>query len=119
MKSSIAAKPLAQIETPLLAVAVAQGTSLSASLGDLDRAAGGVLARALGAGDYKGKRDETLLMYGSGKALCEDLAACYRDDHGVDSIGLRLGVLYGPWCSTAPSGSRPSRGSFRRRSASA
>jgi UDP-glucose 4-epimerase len=36
-------------------------------------------------------------LYGSGKALCEDLAACYRDDHGVDSIGLRLGVLYGPW----------------------
>jgi len=68
MKSSVAAKPLAQIETPLLAIAVAQGTSLPASLADLDRAAGGVLARALGAGDYKGKRDETLLVYGSGKA---------------------------------------------------
>jgi UDP-glucose 4-epimerase len=36
-------------------------------------------------------------LYGSGKALCEDLAAAYRDDHGVDSIGLRLAVLYGPW----------------------
>jgi leucyl aminopeptidase len=69
VKSTIAAKPLAQVETPLLAVAVAQGTNLSASLGDLDRAAGGGLARALGAGDYKGKRDETLLIYGSGKAL--------------------------------------------------
>ena len=69
MKSSVAAKPLAQIETPLLAVAVLQGTTLPASLADLDRAAGGVLARALGAGDYKGKRDETLLVYGGGKAL--------------------------------------------------
>jgi leucyl aminopeptidase len=69
MKSSVAAKPLAQIETPLLAVAVPQGTSLPASLADLDRAAGGVLGRALGAGDYKGKRDETLLVYGGGKAL--------------------------------------------------
>jgi len=68
MKSSVAAKPLAQIETPLLAIAVAQGTSLPASLAELDRAAGGVLARALGAGDYKGKRDETLLVYGAGKA---------------------------------------------------
>jgi leucyl aminopeptidase len=69
MKSSVAAKPLAQVETPLLAVAVPQGTSLPASLADLDRAAGGVLARALAAGDYKGKRDETLLVYGGGKAL--------------------------------------------------
>jgi len=68
MKSSVATKPLAQIETPLLAIAVPQGTTLPASLADLDRAAGGVLARALGAGDYKGKRDETLLVYGSGKA---------------------------------------------------
>ena len=68
MKSSVAAKPLAQVETPLLAVAVAQGTTLPASLADLDRAAGGVLTRALAAGDYKGKRDETLLVYGGGKA---------------------------------------------------
>jgi len=68
MKSTVAATPLAQVETPLLAVAVSQGTSLPASLADLDRAAGGVLARALGAGDYKGKRDETLLVYGGGKA---------------------------------------------------
>jgi len=68
MKSTVAATPLAQVETPLLAVAVSQGTSLPASLADLDRAAGGVLARALGAGDYKGKRDETLLIYGGGKA---------------------------------------------------
>jgi leucyl aminopeptidase len=68
MKSSVTAKPLAQIETPLLAIAVPQGTTLPASLADLDRAAGGVLARALGAGDYKGKRDETLLVYGSGQA---------------------------------------------------
>jgi leucyl aminopeptidase len=68
MKSTVAAKPLGQVETPLLAVAVPQGTSLPASLADLDRAAGGVLSRALGAGDYKGKRDETLLLYGGGKA---------------------------------------------------
>jgi leucyl aminopeptidase len=68
MKSTVAGKPLAQVETPLLAVAVPQGTTLPASLGDLDRAAAGVLARALGAGDYKGKRDETLLVYGDGKA---------------------------------------------------
>ncbi|HEV8266361.1 MAG TPA: leucyl aminopeptidase [Gemmatimonadales bacterium] len=67
MKSAVAAKAIAQFETPLLAVAVPEGTSLPASLADLDRAAGGVLSRALDAGDYKGKRDETLLVYaGSG-----------------------------------------------------
>jgi leucyl aminopeptidase len=68
VKSTIAAKPLAQVETPLLAVAVPQGTTLPASLADLDRAAGGVVARAFASGDYKGKRDEALLLYGSGKA---------------------------------------------------
>jgi UDP-glucose 4-epimerase len=36
-------------------------------------------------------------LYGSGKVLCEDIARAYRDDGGVDSIGLRLTVLYGPW----------------------
>ena len=68
MKSTIAAKPLAQIETPLLAVAVPQGTALPASLADLDRAAGGGVARAFASGDYKGKRDESLLVYASGNA---------------------------------------------------
>jgi nucleoside-diphosphate-sugar epimerase len=36
-------------------------------------------------------------LYGSCKVLCEDLAAAYRADLGVDSIGLRFPVLYGPW----------------------
>ena len=68
MKSTIAAKPLAQVETPLLAVAVPQGTTLPASLAELDRAAGGALGRAFASGDYKGKRDEAVLVYGNGKA---------------------------------------------------
>jgi nucleoside-diphosphate-sugar epimerase len=41
------------------------------------------------------RRPESL--YGSGKVLCEDLADAYRSDWGVDSIGLRLTVLYGAW----------------------
>jgi nucleoside-diphosphate-sugar epimerase len=41
------------------------------------------------------RRPESL--YGSGKVLCEDLAGSYRSDAGVDSIGLRLTVLYGAW----------------------
>ena len=60
--------PLAQVETPLLAVALAQGSAVPASLAELDRAAGGVVTRAIAGGDFKGKRDETALLYpGSAK----------------------------------------------------
>src|SRR3989475_2265382 len=69
MKSTLVTAPLAQIETPLVAIALAQGSTLPASLAELDRAAGGVLARAVASGDFKGKRDESLLVYpGGGKA---------------------------------------------------
>jgi leucyl aminopeptidase len=68
MKSSISSQPVTKLETPLLAIAVPQGTALPASLAELDRgAAGGSLGRAIAAGDHKGKRDEALLVYGSGK----------------------------------------------------
>src|SRR5436190_21950951 len=66
--STLATAPLAQVETPLLAVALAQGPALPASLAELDRATGGGLARAIASGDFKGKRDESLLLYPSGKA---------------------------------------------------
>ncbi|HEX9393558.1 MAG TPA: leucyl aminopeptidase [Gemmatimonadales bacterium] len=64
MNSAIAAQPLAQVETPLLALAVAAGAALPPSLADLDKATGGVLTRA--AADFKGKRDEVLLVYPAG-----------------------------------------------------
>lgn len=35
-------------------------------------------------------------LYGSCKSLCEQMALTYREHHGVDSIGLRLTVVYGP-----------------------
>jgi leucyl aminopeptidase len=59
MKTLISTKPLGSVETPLLAVLVAQG---SAAAIDPD------VQRAMATGDYKGKKDETLLVYGSGKA---------------------------------------------------
>src|SRR2546430_13416896 len=68
LTSTLVTAPLAQIDTPLLAVAVAQGAVLPASLAELDRATGGGLARAIASGDFKGKRDESLLLYPSGKA---------------------------------------------------
>ncbi len=69
MTSTAVTTPLAQVQTPLLAIALAQGNGVPASLAELDRATGGVIARAVSSGDFKGKRDETALLYpGSGKA---------------------------------------------------
>jgi len=57
---------LAAVDTPLLAVALAQGATVPPSLGELDRAAGGLVGRAITSGDFKGKRDEMVLVYPSG-----------------------------------------------------
>src|SRR5881392_3376131 len=66
MTSGVVSAPLSQVDTPLLAVAFAQGSTVPAFLADLDRAAGGVVARVVTSGDFKGKRDETTLLYPSG-----------------------------------------------------
>src|SRR5256712_852734 len=66
LTSGVASTPLPQIATPLLAAAPAQGSAVPASLADLDRAAGGIVARAITSGDFKGKRDETTLLYPTG-----------------------------------------------------
>jgi leucyl aminopeptidase len=68
MNSTITTQAVTDIETPLLAVAVTAGAELPAALAPLDQATGGALGRALASGDFKGKRDETLLAYGAGKA---------------------------------------------------
>ena len=47
------------VETPLLALVVAQGSLPAVDV---------TLERAVASGDYKGKKDETLLVYGGGKA---------------------------------------------------
>src|SRR2546425_466627 len=67
--SSVVTAALAALETPLLAVALAEGSDVPPSLAALDQAAGGVLTRAIASGDFKGKRDETSLLYSAaGKA---------------------------------------------------
>ena len=68
MNSTLVTTPLAEIESPLLAIAVAAGGELPTSLAPLDQATGGALGRAIASGDFKGKRDETLIAYGTGKA---------------------------------------------------
>jgi leucyl aminopeptidase len=72
MKATVVTSALGAVDTPLLAIAVGKtdgSFALPTSLGDLDRATGGILARALVAGDFKAGRDETLIVYPtSGKA---------------------------------------------------
>src|SRR6266516_2447755 len=60
MKTLISTYPLSNLETPLLVMVIAQGASAPIKEGSLER--------AIASGDYKGKRDETLLVYGGGKA---------------------------------------------------
>ncbi len=68
MNSTLLTTPLAEIDSPLLVIAVAAGSELPAALAPLDPATGGALGRAIASGDFKGKRDETLVAYGTGKA---------------------------------------------------
>ncbi len=67
-ETTVAATAPAAFETPLLGVAIPQGTTLPASLGELDRVTGGALGRLYAAGDFAGKRDETAVLYPQGPA---------------------------------------------------
>lgn len=62
----VAAAP-AGFTTPLLAVLVTEA-GLPASLGRLDGQTNGAIGRLMAAGDFRGKRDETALLYPDGPA---------------------------------------------------
>ena len=66
LTNTVVTAPFATLETPLLALALTEGTVVPPSLGPLDQAAGGVLGRAIASGDFSGKRDETSLLYPAG-----------------------------------------------------
>ena len=66
MTSSVVTTPLAGLDVPLLAVALTETKTLPQSLAALDQASGGGLGRAVASGDFKGKRDETTLVYPPG-----------------------------------------------------
>jgi len=61
----VADSEAALLATPFLAVLVPQGETLPASLQTLDAALGGAAARAFAAGDFRGKKDESLLTHPS------------------------------------------------------
>src|SRR2546425_3821198 len=69
VNGTVVSTPFAQVTPPLLALALPQGGTVPPSLVELDRAVGGVVGRAITSGDFKGKRDESALLYpGGGKA---------------------------------------------------
>jgi leucyl aminopeptidase len=74
-------------ETPLLAVALALG-NLPASLGELDQETGGAINRVLAAGDFSGKRDETALVYPSGRIARVLLVGLGKPDE-IDRTAIR------------------------------
>ena len=69
MPIPISARPaaFAALDTPLLALALADGAALTPDLAPVDAATGGALGRALTARDFRGGRDE-LLFLGGGAA---------------------------------------------------
>jgi leucyl aminopeptidase len=69
MQTSVTTRPAAELRADLLAVPLAQADAkrwrVPARLQGLDVALGGRLGEVIGAGDFRGKRGETLLLYGS------------------------------------------------------
>jgi leucyl aminopeptidase len=58
------------LETPLLVIAVPkEGIQVAAELSAVDKATSGALGRAIGRRDFRGGRDETLLLGGSDKGI--------------------------------------------------
>ncbi len=92
MNTALVPRALADVETPLLAVLVPAGTTVPASLEPLDKAGGGILARVLGAGDWKGKRDETLLVYPPGAKAQRMLLVGLGKPEDIDRNAIRRGA---------------------------
>src|SRR5262249_44972550 len=98
LTSSVRGSPVAGLSAMCLGTAnvleVARALELrrvvwASSMAVFGRLSGGPLA------DDAPRRPESL--YGSGRVCCEDTAAPDRAAAGVDSIGLRFPVLYGPF----------------------
>ncbi|HEX9167043.1 MAG TPA: leucyl aminopeptidase [Gemmatimonadales bacterium] len=85
----VAAAP-AGYATPLLAVLLSD-TGLPASLSQLDGQTNGAVSRLMAAGDFKGKRDETALLYPDGPAARILLVGLGKAD-AADRNTVRRGV---------------------------
>ena len=85
-ETAVSPDSLAAHTTPLLAVAVPQG-GLTPSLKELDEATGGGIERVYASGDFKGKRDETAIVYSGGRATRVLLIGTgVRDDAKLSAV---------------------------------
>jgi leucyl aminopeptidase len=82
------------LDIPLLAVVVPEG-AMPASLASLDKAAGGGIARAYESGDFRGKRDETILLYPASGAARLLLIGTGADGAGDASALRRAAAVAG------------------------
>ena len=92
MNTATITRALHDVDTPLLAVLLPSGAKLPASLEPLDKAGGGVIGRAFAAGDWKGKRDETLLLYPAGGKAQRVLLIGLGKAEEIDRNALRRGA---------------------------
>ena len=60
---------LGSLDTPLLAIALPQGATLTSDLSAADAATGGALGRLLGSRDFRGGRDELLHLAGGARGI--------------------------------------------------
>ena len=67
LRVTLASGDAAALDTPLIAVALAKGAALPASLGALNDAAGGAISRALDSREFRGGRDETFAISGGSR----------------------------------------------------
>jgi leucyl aminopeptidase len=86
-ETAVVSAQLAGYETPLLALALARG-NLPSTLDAVDKSVGGAINRVLAAGDFSGKRDETVVLYPSGSASRILLVGLGKPDE-IDRSAIR------------------------------
>jgi len=94
MKVSVAARPAREIAVDLLAVPVFQlpekGWKLPAGPAALDRALSGSLGAAIAAGDFRGKRGQSHLVYGGDEVAARRvLLVGLGEEEKLDGEALR------------------------------
>jgi leucyl aminopeptidase len=92
MNTTTITRALPDVETPLLAVLLPTAATVPASLAALDKAGGGLIGRAVAAGDFRGKRDETLLVYPAGGKAQRVLLVGVGKPEEIDRNAIRRGA---------------------------
>ncbi|MHB0964531.1 MAG: M17 family peptidase N-terminal domain-containing protein, partial [Gemmatimonadaceae bacterium] len=84
-----------RVATPLLAVGLHSGGVFPRVLAALDKAYGGALSRAVRQADFKGNRDETLLVVGTGRGPARVLLVGLGETEDTYSAVTRAATLAG------------------------